>query len=78
MTLKIISAEKVEFTGVVEAVTLPGVNGSFTVLDHHAAMISALASGKMLYGAANGAKESREIKGGIADINDNVVSVCIY
>ena len=78
MTLKIISAEKVEYTGEVEAVTMPGVQGLFTVLDHHAAMISALAAGKLLYGAVNGEKESREIKGGIADIYINVVSVCIY
>lgn len=78
MTLKIISAEKVEYTGEVEAVTMPGVQGLFTVLDHHAAMISALAAGKLLYGAVNGEKESRDIKGGIVDINNNVVSVCIY
>ena len=58
--------------------TMPGVQGLFTVLDHHAAMISALAAGKLLYGAVNGEKESRDIKGGIADINNNVVSVCIY
>ena len=78
MTLKIISAEKVEYTGEVEAVTMPGVMGSFTVLDHQSAMISALSAGKLMYGAVNGEKESRDIKGGIADINDNVVSVCIY
>ena len=57
MTLKIISAEKVEYTGEVDAVTMPGVLGSFTVLDHHAAMISALAAGRLMYGAANGEKE---------------------
>lgn len=78
MTLKIISAEKVEYTGEVESVTMPGALGSFTVLDHHASMISALASGKIEYGAKHGKKESRSIKGGIADIKDNVVSVCIY
>ena len=78
MTLNIISAEKVEFTGEVECVTMPGVEGSFSVLDHHAAMISALGAGTIEYGKAGGAKEARQIKGGIADINDNVVSVCIY
>ena len=78
MTLKIISAEKVEYTGEVESVTMPGVIGSFTVLDHHASMISALGAGNIEYGPKNGRKESRGIKGGIADIKDNVVSVCIY
>lgn len=78
MTLKIISAEKVEYTGEVECVTMPGILGLFTVLDHHASMISALGAGTIEYGALHGNKESRSIKGGIADIKDNVVSVCIY
>ena len=32
MTLKIISAEQIEFEGTVEQVTLPGVMGQFQVL----------------------------------------------
>ena len=78
MTLKIISAEKEEFTGDVESVTMPGVMGQFTVLDHHASMIAALGAGEIEYGAIKGDKDSRSIKGGIADIKNNVVSVCIY
>lgn len=78
MTLKIISAAKVEFTGEVQCVTMPGVQGSFTVLDHHASMIAALSAGTMEYGDVGGSKESRTIQGGIADIKNNVVSVCIY
>ncbi len=78
MTLKIISAEKVEYTGEVESVMMPGVLGQFTVLDHHASMIAALGAGKIEYGAVKGEKSSRTIKGGIADIKNNVVSVCIY
>lgn len=77
MTLNIISAEKVEFTGEVTKVTLPGVNGLFTVLENHAALISSLTSGKMVY-TVNNRDEVLEIKGGIADINHNVVSVCLY
>lgn len=78
MTLNIISAEKVEFTGEVTKVTLPGAMGLFTVLENHAALISSLVAGKMVYTTADGADEVVEIKGGIADINHNVVSVCLY
>lgn len=78
MTLKIISAEKVEYTGEVASVTMPGVMGSFMVLDNHASMIAALGAGVIEYGATKGEKDSRTIKGGIADIKNNVVSVCIY
>lgn len=77
MTLNIISAEKVEFTGIVSKVTLPGAQGLFTVLENHAALISSLVAGTLVY-TVDGKDESMEIKGGIADVNHNVVSVCLY
>ncbi len=77
MTLKIISAEQIEFEGTVESVTLPGVMGSFQVLNNHAALIAALMAGKMSY-VADGQTVEREIHGGVADVKDNVVSVCLY
>ena len=77
MTLKIISAEKIEFEGTVDIVTLPGMLGEFQVLNNHAALISALVPGTLSY-VHEGEKTTREIKGGVADIKDNVVSVCIY
>ena len=77
MTLIILSAEKVEFTGEVSKVTMPGALGLFTVLENHAALISSLVAGKMVY-TVDGKDEEMEIKDGIADINHNVVSVCLY
>ena len=77
MTLKIISAEQIEFEGTVESVTLPGVMGSFQVLNNHAALIAALMAGKMSY-VADGNTVERNIHGGVADVKDNVVSVCLY
>ena len=77
MTLKIISAEQIEFEGTVELVTLPGVMGSFQVLNNHAALIAALTAGKMSY-VADGQTVERDIHGGVADVKDNVVSVCLY
>ena len=77
MTLKIISAEQVEFEGEVDQVTLPGALGSFQILNNHAALISSLVAGTMSYVVGDNT-EQREIKGGIADVKDNVVSVCLY
>ena len=77
MTLNIISAEKVEFTGEVSKVTLPGAQGLFTVLENHAALISSLVAGTLVYTVCD-KDVSMEIKGGIADVNHNVVSVCLY
>ena len=77
MTLKIISAEQIEFEGTVEQVTLPGVMGLFQVLNNHAALIAALKAGRMSY-VVDGNTVEREIHGGVADVKDNVVSVCLY
>ena len=77
MTLKIISAEQIEFEGEVDQVTLPGALGSFQILNNHAALISSLVAGTMSY-VIGDITEEREIKGGIVDVKDNVVSVCLY
>jgi len=77
MTLRIISAEKIEFEGQVEQVTLPGALGSFQILNNHAALISSLVPGTMSY-VIGDATTQQEIKGGIVDVKDNVVSVCLY
>ena len=77
MTLKIISAEQIELEGTVEQVTLHGVMGQFQVLKNHAALIAALQAGKMSY-VADGNTVERDIHGGVADVKDNVVSVCLY
>ena len=78
MTLKIISAEQIEFEGEVTLVSLPGEMGLFEVLNNHAALIAALAAGNVSYVDAAGTRSSRSIRGGVADIKNNVVSVCIY
>ncbi len=78
MTLKIISAEAIVFEGDVTAVTLPGALGSFTVLRNHASLVSTLTAGDIEYTDTTGHKETRRIEGGIADVDNNVVSVCLY
>ena len=78
MTLKIISAEQIEYEGEVNLVSLPGEMGLFEVLNNHAALIASLTAGIVTYENIDGTRMKREIRGGVADINKNVVSVCIY
>ena len=59
-------------------VTLPGELGSFTVLKNHASLISVLVAGKVVYRNEQGEEKTINIKGGLADVDNNVVSVCIY
>ena len=77
MKLEIISPSEVMFSGEVEAVTLPGVAGKFTVLNHHASLISALAKGQVRYLKGN-EEAFVEIRGGLADIDNNKIAVCVY
>lgn len=78
MTLKIISAEEILFEGEAKSVTLPGALGSFMVLDHHASLISTLTAGNIVYVTADGQEHTDQIGGGLVDVDNNVVSVCLY
>lgn len=83
MTLKIISTTEIIFEGEVSLVSLPGSMGRFTVLNNHASLISTLVAGTIGYRREAGGHEgvydgTFEVKGGIADIDNNVISVCIY
>ena len=47
MLLEIVSPEAKLFSGEVTSVTLPGVDGSFQILDHHASIVSILKEGNV-------------------------------
>lgn len=78
MTLEIISPQEVVFKGDAQSVTLPGELGKFTVLNNHAPLISVLVEGNIVYRTPSGEENSFPIKGGLADVDHNVISVCIY
>lgn len=76
MTVEILSPEKTLFSGEVQRVTLPGAAGEFTVLPHHAPIISSLTAGRVRYLPAGGAEQSVDIAGGFVEVNADRVSVC--
>lgn len=78
MTLEIISANEVVFKGEAVSVTLPGAMGSFTVLKNHASLISVLTAGNIIYRTSDEEQHAIPVKGGIVDVDNNVISVCIY
>jgi len=47
MFLEIVTPEASIFQGNVESVTVPGVNGEFQMLNHHAPIVSLLQEGKV-------------------------------
>lgn len=78
MTLKIISSTDVVFEGEVTLVTLPGTNGSFTVLKDHASLVSTLQQGNITYQTPDGERLAIPAQGGLVDVDNNVISVCLY
>lgn len=76
MILRIVSPEKVLFKGEVKMVKLPGTAGQFTVLENHAPLISTLAAGEIIYKVAE-VEKSTTIRGGVVEVRDNDVVVCI-
>jgi F-type H+-transporting ATPase subunit epsilon len=76
LTLTVVSPEGVRYEGPAERVTLPGAKGSFTLLPRHAALISSLTAGTVRY-VAGGQEHEIAITGGFAEVNHDVVSVCI-
>jgi F-type H+-transporting ATPase subunit epsilon len=76
MNLEIISPEKMIYSGNADSITLPGLSGSFTILNRHAPIISALDKGVLTYRIA-GKEEEITINGGFVEAEKNNVSVCI-
>lgn len=74
--LKIVSPEKVEYTGEVESITMPGVNGGFQVLQSHAPIISILKDGTVVYTDADG-RHDLPIESGFVVVQKNKVSLCV-
>lgn len=81
MILKIISPGEILFEGEVKLVTLPGAMGQFTVLKNHASLISSLVKGDVAYNQLeadeNADLEKVSIPGGVAVVDNNVISVCV-
>ena len=78
MTLEILTPEKKLFTGEVYGVQMPGVSGSFEVLDHHAPMVSALKAGRLkVLKDKQHHVEFYDIQGGFVEVLNNNVSVLV-
>ena len=75
MRLEIITPETTLFAGEVSLVQLPGIDGSFEILDNHAPLISVLAAGKMKIQDASKQTQFFDIKGGVVEVLFNKVLV---
>ena len=74
MQLDIVSPDKDVFSGEVDEVICPGIQGSFGILNNHAPMIAALKAGKIKYKKFNN-EVLIDINGGVVEVLNNKVIV---
>ena len=76
IALHILSPEGTLVQADVTLVTLPGVEGPFTVLKDHAALITALLPGNIRY-VEDGQEKFVPVHDGFVEVKENVVKVCV-
>ncbi len=77
MQLEILSPEHKVYSGKVYGIQLPGIEGSFEILENHAPMIATLGKGKMKVIKDKTNTELYEITGGFVEVINNKTSVLI-
>ena len=79
MELEILTPEKKLFSGKVYGVQLPGIGGSFEILEKHAPLVSALGPGnvKVLNDKSGANSTSFLVKGGFIEVLNNKVIVLV-
>ena len=65
---ELVSPEKLQFSGEVEAVVVPGVEGQFTVLKDHAPVMTVLKAGIVEIIETASKKSRLFVRGGFADV----------
>jgi F-type H+-transporting ATPase subunit epsilon len=74
MQIDIITPDHLIFSGEAVSATFPGTDGSFQVLNNHAALISTLDRGKIVLKTAEGEK-NWEVDGGVVEVLNNKITV---
>lgn len=77
MHLEILTPGGKTYSGEVMGVQLPGVTGSFEVLDKHAPIVAALRSGRLKVLLNKNTNENFDIEGGFVEVLDNRVTVMV-
>ena len=73
----LVSPEKLAFSGEVDQVDIPGVEGDFGVMAGHAPVVAAVRPG-ILTMTINGAKQKIIVLGGLAEVNEKGLTVLAY
>lgn len=77
LKLKIVSPEKVEYTGNAVSVKVPGTSGLFEILTGHAPIISSLQNGTVEYTTEDGTRCELGVSGGFVEVQKDNVALCV-
>ena len=77
MLLEVLTPERKLYSGEVYGVQLPGIDGSFEVLNNHAPLIAALGKGKMKVLKDKSQNEFYNIEGGFVEVLRNKATVLV-
>ena len=75
MNLQIITPDTTVFEGEVTLVQLPGIDGSFEILNNHAPLISILKAGKVKVQHPDKTLAYFDIRGGVVEVLKNKVLI---
>lgn len=76
MRVEIITPEQCLYEGEVLAVTVPSLQGPFTMLEHHAAIVAILEKGKVVITDTNNEQHEFAIDGGFCEQHENQIIIC--
>lgn len=75
MELTVITPEGILCNMQVDKASIPGSEGSFTVMSNHAPLMSTLRKGKIRYNAKGGGEKEIEVEDGIVEVKHNQIWV---
>ena len=75
MKVDVITPDKTLFSGEAELVKLPGIDGSFEVMNYHAPIVSILIKGEVKLVDHNKKERIIEINGGVIEVNNNICRI---
>jgi len=75
LTLRVLTPQRELCDETVEQVTAQGALGQFGVLPDHVTFLTALEPGPLSFRTAGGGGETLAVKGGYAEVRDNVMTV---
>jgi F-type H+-transporting ATPase subunit epsilon len=77
MTLEILTPETKLYSGEVYGIQLPGIEGSFEILDKHAPLVAALGKGNIKVLKTKSDFDNYTIDGGFVEVLNNKTTVLV-